>query len=67
MAISVHRAALQDTTAIARIHVDAWRTTYKGIMTDEFLSNLSYERRQRVVKMRISVMKRDCITISNGG
>lgn len=48
MAISVRRATIQDASAIAHIHVDTWRTTYRGIITDEFLSNLHYERRQRM-------------------
>lgn len=29
---------------MARVHVDAWRTTYAGIVPDEHLANLSYER-----------------------
>lgn len=43
----VRKAALQDAAAIAQIQVDTWRSTYRGIMTDEFLSNMSYERGQR--------------------
>lgn len=48
MAISVRKAALQDAAAVALIRVDTWPTTYRGIMPDEFLSNLSYERRQHM-------------------
>lgn len=48
MAINVRRADIKDVTVIGHIHVDTWRTTYKGIMTDEFLSSLSYEGRQRL-------------------
>ena len=44
----MRRATVQDAVAIAYIHVDTWRTTYKGIIADEFLSNLSYERRQQM-------------------
>ena len=35
-----------DARAIARVHVDTWRTTYTGIVPDEHLSNLSYDRAQ---------------------
>jgi GNAT superfamily N-acetyltransferase len=31
---------------MARVHVDTWRTTYVGIVSDEHLANLSYERCQ---------------------
>ena len=39
-------AQLQDAFAIARVHVDTWRTNYAGIIPDEFLAELSYERCQ---------------------
>jgi hypothetical protein len=35
-----------DALAMARVHVDTWRTTYAGIVPDEHLANLSYERCQ---------------------
>lgn len=34
-----------DAEGIARVHVDSWKTTYKGIIPDEFLNQLSYEKR----------------------
>lgn len=43
----VREARPDDAAAIARVHVDAWRTTYRGIMPAEFLAGLSYENRQR--------------------
>jgi len=39
-------ATPSDIPAIARIHVDTWRTTYQGIMPDALLGNLSYEKRE---------------------
>lgn len=41
----IRPAVLADADAIARVHVDSWRTTYAGIVSAEFLANLSYERR----------------------
>lgn len=41
----VREATHNDIPAIARVHVDTWRTTYRGIVPDEHLANLSYERR----------------------
>ncbi|HSF30839.1 MAG TPA: GNAT family N-acetyltransferase [Candidatus Tectomicrobia bacterium] len=44
----IRLAAMADVPAIARVHVDSWRTTYKGIVPDDYLTNLSYERRERL-------------------
>ena len=40
----IRPARIDDAFAMARVHVDAWRTTYAGIVPDEHLANLSYER-----------------------
>lgn len=42
----VRAANLNDVQAIARIHVDTWYTTYKGIIPDTYLSKLSYQQRE---------------------
>ena len=42
----IRPATLEDAPAIARVHVDTWRTTYAGIVPDEHLAKLSYERSQ---------------------
>jgi GNAT superfamily N-acetyltransferase len=36
-----------DAAALARIHVDTWRTTYTGIVPDAHLASLSYEARAK--------------------
>ncbi|MEO1210420.1 MAG: GNAT family N-acetyltransferase [Cyanobacteria bacterium J06638_20] len=43
----IREATHDDVPAISRVHVDTWRTTYRGIMPDEHLAKLSYERRER--------------------
>jgi GNAT superfamily N-acetyltransferase len=43
----IRTAQITDAKAIAQVHVDSWRSTYKGIVPDDFLANLSYERRER--------------------
>jgi len=35
----------KDAPGIGRVHVDSWRTTYKGIMSDQLLTDLSYQQR----------------------
>ena len=39
--MKIREATIHD----AKVHVDSWRTTYKGIIPDDFLNNLSYEQR----------------------
>lgn len=43
----IREAAAADAPAIARVHVEGWRTTYHGIVPDEVLANLSVERREQ--------------------
>lgn len=43
--MQIRKATLQDAEAIARVHVDSWKTTYKGIIPDNVLNNLSYTQR----------------------
>lgn len=41
----VREALPGDAEGIARVHVDSWRTTYKGIVSESVLQNLSTEQR----------------------
>jgi len=44
----VRPAEIDDAAAIARVHVAAWRTTYRGLLPDDFLASLDalrYEER----------------------
>jgi len=43
----IREAVLTDAAAIARVHVDSWRTTYAGIVPADYLANLSYARREQ--------------------
>ncbi|USK47893.1 GNAT family N-acetyltransferase [Bacillus sp. CMF12] len=46
--MNIRKAVLNDAKGIAEVHVDSWRTTYKNIIPDEFLNNLSYQRREEL-------------------
>jgi ribosomal protein S18 acetylase RimI-like enzyme len=50
----IRKAKIDDATGIAKVHVDSWRTTYKGIIPDDFLNNLSYEQRTELWKGNIT-------------
>lgn len=41
--MNVREATPTDVAAIAKVHVDSWRTTYAGIVPDKYLSDLSYK------------------------
>ncbi|HYM95946.1 MAG TPA: GNAT family N-acetyltransferase [Candidatus Sulfotelmatobacter sp.] len=40
----VRRAKLDDADAIARVHVASWRTTYRGLLPDDFLASMTEAR-----------------------
>lgn len=39
----IRPARQEDVPAIARVHIEAWRATYKGMLPEAYLANLSYE------------------------
>ncbi len=43
--VEVRKATLADASAIATVHVAAWKEAYRGIVADEVLNNLSVQRR----------------------
>lgn len=43
--IQIRMAGLEDAVGIATVHVASWRETYRGMIPDEFLNNLSIQRR----------------------
>ncbi len=42
-----------DAAAIARVHVDSWRSGYRGLLDDELLAGISQEERERVWGARL--------------
>lgn len=45
--ITIRAANPDDAAGIARVHVESWRTTYRGIVPSEYLERMSPERRER--------------------
>ncbi|WP_342601040.1 GNAT family N-acetyltransferase [Psychrobacillus sp. FSL H8-0483] len=45
--MKVREAKLSDANGIALVHVDSWRITYRSILPNEYLMNLSYKRREQ--------------------
>lgn len=42
----IREATPEDVSAIAKVHVDAWRTTYQDIIPAQYLAKLSYKNRE---------------------
>lgn len=43
----IREATVDDARGIAEVHVASWQTTYRGILPDEYLANLSVDDRER--------------------
>jgi ribosomal protein S18 acetylase RimI-like enzyme len=52
--VQLTRAVLEDTPAVARVHVDTWKTAYAGIVPDEVLSALSTAPREAMWREAIT-------------
>lgn len=60
--MKIREARLEDASAIARVHIDAWRETYQGTIPAPYLAQLSYAKRtkqweQTVVDQRVYVVE----------
>jgi ribosomal protein S18 acetylase RimI-like enzyme len=42
----IRRATIHDVKAIAEIHVKSWQAAYRGLLPEDFLQNLSVQRRE---------------------
>ena len=45
MNLTIRSAKVEDAGAIAQVHVESWKTTYAGIVSDVFLASLNKEVR----------------------
>ena len=43
----IREAHESDAKSVAEVQVDAWQTTYKGIVPDSYLASLTYENREQ--------------------
>lgn len=43
--MNIRRAIPDDSFALARVHVDSWRSAYRGLVPDAHLEKLDYARR----------------------
>jgi GNAT superfamily N-acetyltransferase len=52
--VKIRQATFDDAAAIARAHVDSWRTTYAHILPPEYLARLSCEQRASLWASQLS-------------
>jgi L-amino acid N-acyltransferase YncA len=61
----IRLATVKDAAAIARVHVDSWRTTYQGLISAEYLANMSYdERATRWASILSRGDQRECVYVA---
>ncbi len=46
LSFQIRDAHIDDVRSIAYIHVESWRSTYAGILPDDYLKNLAYQERE---------------------
>ena len=51
---TIRPAVVGDALAITRVHVEGWRTTYRGLVPDAYLDSLSLEPRRMVWERRLA-------------
>jgi L-amino acid N-acyltransferase YncA len=42
----IRKAIASDAMGIAKVQVDTWRTTYQGIVPDDYLDSMTFENRE---------------------
>jgi GNAT superfamily N-acetyltransferase len=50
----VREARPEDARGIARVRVDTWRTTYRGLIPDNYLNQLSYDEKELSYRDKIA-------------
>ena len=61
MNLTIRKADIEDAAAIAHVHVESWKTTYAGIVSDVFLASLNKEVRtqswqEQILTANISIL-----------
>jgi hypothetical protein len=61
MNLTIRKADIEDAAAIAHVHVESWKTTYAGIVSDVFLASLNKEVRtqswqEQILAANISIL-----------
>jgi GNAT superfamily N-acetyltransferase len=52
--MKIRKAEMKDASEIARVNIETWLTTYRGLLPDKLLDNLSHEEREQFYKGMIN-------------
>lgn len=55
----IRKARLEDSLQIAEVHIKSWQQAYKGIISEEYLNNLSVKDRQQMWESSLSSPRDD--------
>lgn len=53
----IRKADIKDASAIAKVHVESWRTTYNGLFPNSYLESLTPESREKKWEEILSIAK----------
>ncbi|MFD2045444.1 GNAT family N-acetyltransferase [Ornithinibacillus salinisoli] len=73
--MKIRKATSTDANAIAKVQVDSWKTTYRNIIPDEYLNQMTYKSREQkwaniISKQSVFLAESDegeVVGFSNGG
>jgi ribosomal protein S18 acetylase RimI-like enzyme len=46
--MNIRQATIDDADTLAKLHIDSWRTAYRGLVPDSHLDGLDYKRRSQL-------------------
>lgn len=64
---TVRPATPADIAGIARVHVDGWRSTYRGVVPQTFLDGLSYRDRETLWRRVFAGPERHGVFVAEAG
>ena len=59
--VKIRTATIEDAESVAKIHVDAWKESYKGIISQVYLDEISFQNRLDLRKKILSEHNPDSI------
>jgi 3-deoxy-manno-octulosonate cytidylyltransferase (CMP-KDO synthetase) len=51
--VNIREASIADVPNVAKVHVESWQRSFKGLAPDDYLNSLSIERRRKVFAGRL--------------
>ncbi len=65
--MNIRPATPADAAALARVHIDAWRAAYRGLVPDTYLAALDYERRAERFREALAAHAEETYLVEQNG